>query len=214
MAHGWLGADWGNVPAWIGSVVTSVSVAVAAISYRRNVAEKISGQASLIAAWISSQMSDDGTVVRSLRVSNGSDTSVYEICIFLSGSDHPHVIPEVPPKSTITPEVTLPPPPPAESGKPAVTTELGITFFGVSMTAKAQDVQLESAPPIEFRDAVGRRWRREPDGKLHRSARRSYMLTSYSVKLPFVGSLSVSREEPPDETQEADTKPAERRKPN
>ncbi|SDM01278.1 hypothetical protein SAMN05660642_01328 [Geodermatophilus siccatus] len=49
---GWLGLDWGNVPTWIGTIVTSSSFTVAALSYRRSVLDKERAQASSIAAWV------------------------------------------------------------------------------------------------------------------------------------------------------------------
>jgi hypothetical protein len=52
MTSGWLGLDWGNVPAWIGTIVTSSSFAVAALSFRRSVLDKERAQASNVAAWV------------------------------------------------------------------------------------------------------------------------------------------------------------------
>jgi hypothetical protein len=36
MPSGWLGLDWGNVPSWVGSVLTSFSVGFASITYYRS----------------------------------------------------------------------------------------------------------------------------------------------------------------------------------
>src|SRR4051812_18140980 len=55
MVCGWLGLDWGNVPTWIGTVVTSSSFTIAALSYRRSVLDRERDQARNIAAWIARQ---------------------------------------------------------------------------------------------------------------------------------------------------------------
>jgi len=75
MASGWLGADWGNVPAWVGTVLTSSSLLIAASTYRKSVAEKKREfdehqreQVSKVSVWTS----DGGTV----KVANGNDVAV------------------------------------------------------------------------------------------------------------------------------------------
>ena len=50
MASGWLRLDWGNVPTWTGMLLTSGSLTVAALAYRRSVLDKERDQASKIAA--------------------------------------------------------------------------------------------------------------------------------------------------------------------
>jgi hypothetical protein len=59
MASGWLGLDWGNVPAWIGSVLTGSSILIASLTYRRSVEDKRREQsererlqAANVSAWI------------------------------------------------------------------------------------------------------------------------------------------------------------------
>jgi hypothetical protein len=53
-----MGLDWGNVPAWVGSILTGSSLAVAAITYvrsaeerRRENAENARAQAALVSSW-------------------------------------------------------------------------------------------------------------------------------------------------------------------
>jgi len=59
MVHGWLGADWGTVPAWIGSILTGSSILLATLTYRRSVRDRAheqeyreGEQARRISAWI------------------------------------------------------------------------------------------------------------------------------------------------------------------
>jgi hypothetical protein len=47
MSAGGLALNWGDAPAWIGSVVTSGSVLMAALAYRRSVLDKERGQAGV-----------------------------------------------------------------------------------------------------------------------------------------------------------------------
>jgi hypothetical protein len=58
MPTGWLGWDWGNVPSWVGSVLTSSSLAIAAVTYVRNAHERrrenderTRTQAALVSSW-------------------------------------------------------------------------------------------------------------------------------------------------------------------
>jgi hypothetical protein len=89
MVSGWLGADWGNVPGWFGTALTSGSIAFAAWTYRRSVRDKERAQASSIAAWMARRWDEDGTQHRLLLVSNGSDASVYEVSVRLPESRSP-----------------------------------------------------------------------------------------------------------------------------
>ena len=59
---GWLSLDWGNVPDWVGALVTGSSEAVAAISYRGSVKAKEREQASKVAAWVALDRHGDQTV--------------------------------------------------------------------------------------------------------------------------------------------------------
>ncbi len=75
MASGWFGWDWGNVPSWIGSVLTSTSLLIAAVSYRRSVKDKAREQwdrereqAGKVSAWVISS--------RRALIRNGNDVAV------------------------------------------------------------------------------------------------------------------------------------------
>lgn len=58
MPTGWLGWDWGNVPSWVGSVLTSSSLGLAAVTYfrtsvdrRRVLDEAERAQAARVSLW-------------------------------------------------------------------------------------------------------------------------------------------------------------------
>ncbi|MCU1607341.1 MAG: hypothetical protein JWP46_3806, partial [Modestobacter sp.] len=80
MPQGWLGLDWGNVPAWTGSVLTGSSLLIAANTYRRAVQDRVREQASKFAVWIS-KTPEDGRV--QLSFANGSDVPVYNVRVEL-----------------------------------------------------------------------------------------------------------------------------------
>jgi hypothetical protein len=55
---GWLGAEWGDVPAWVGSILTGTSLLIAAFTYRRSVRDRAHEQeyrereqASRVSVW-------------------------------------------------------------------------------------------------------------------------------------------------------------------
>jgi hypothetical protein len=75
MASGWLGLDWGNVPAWVGTLFTSASLSLAAFTYARNSGERARerhdrerAQAAKVSWWPVSS--------RRLLVRNGNDVAV------------------------------------------------------------------------------------------------------------------------------------------
>jgi hypothetical protein len=163
MSIGWIGLDWGNVPGWVGTVVTSTSVTIAALSYRRSVFDRQRQQASFIAAWVG-LVEQDGKHRRALQVSNGSDASVYEVAIRPRGK--PLFLAELPAKTTSTIELLDDQ---GASGAPIVS----MKFWVVQVVVREETVSAESAPEIEFRDAAGRMWRRDADGKLKLMSKRT-----------------------------------------
>jgi hypothetical protein len=156
MPVGWIGLDWGNVPGWVGTVVTSTSVTIAALSYRRSVFDRQRQQASFIAAWVG-LVEKDGKHRRALQVSNGSDASVYEVAILLS--DKPVFLTELPAKTTSIIELL-------DGQGASVAPIASMRFWVVEVVMREETVSAASAPEIEFRDAAGRMWRRDADGKL------------------------------------------------
>jgi hypothetical protein len=152
---GWLGLDWGNVPAWVGTIVTSSSFAVAALSYRRSVFDKERAQASTVAALVTRRMREDGTQRQVLLVSNGSDAPVYEVAVHVLGIPEPYWLEQVPAKETSEREL-LP--------KGA---RLTFSVDGVPIGDDLGAV-LGALPQLEFRDAAGRWWTKDSDGRLMR----------------------------------------------
>src|SRR5262245_50418814 len=75
MAFGLDAVQWGNVPSWIGSVLTSTSLLMASFSYRHSVAERTraqadreSSQAAKVSTWMVSG--------RQARISNANEVAV------------------------------------------------------------------------------------------------------------------------------------------
>src|SRR3954467_9280139 len=114
---GWIGdLDWGNVPTWIGTIVTSSSFTVAALTYRRNVLDKERAQASSVAAWVVRRRDEEGKQHRLVLVSNGSDAPVYEVSARVPGVHKTYWFDQVPAKATS--ESDLPPDTSGISGAP------------------------------------------------------------------------------------------------
>ena len=75
VATGLLGWDWGNVPSWVGSLLTGTSLGIAAVTYLRNGRERrrenderARKQASLVSCWAVNP--------RRWLVRNGNDVAV------------------------------------------------------------------------------------------------------------------------------------------
>jgi hypothetical protein len=75
MPNGWLGWDWGNVPSWVGSLLTGSSLTLAAVTYARSsgdrhraIEETERGQAARVSIWWLNP--------RKAMVRNGNDVAV------------------------------------------------------------------------------------------------------------------------------------------
>jgi hypothetical protein len=185
MTSGWLGLDWGNVPAWIGSTLTSGSLLIAATSYRRSVKDKEYDQASKIASWITTSAEPDETKPR-LHVRNSSDGPIFETVVRVL--DLPHVnIPELPPQTTSVHD--LPESPTVArffESNPTLTIEQEVVGVSMSVTLNREQVLASLRPSIQFRDAVGRRWKRGSDGKLQTAVPEALERTIRITKWPIV----------------------------
>lgn len=185
MATGWLGLDWGNVPTWLGAVVTSTSVSIAAISYRRSVHDKERAQASLVGGWVGIE-EKAGKQERVTRVSNASDAPVYEVTIRVPGTREEYLS-ELPPKTT----TTLNARPPSSKSSRVVTAAISMWMFEASAT---RETRSDDPPPeLEFRDGSGKLWRRSPNGKLKVIRERTFTSFRTSIKLPFAEVSSESK---------------------
>jgi hypothetical protein len=77
-ASGWLGLNWGDVPAWVGSVLTGVALLVAANTYRKSVRDSEREQAKTVTVWVEEERST-GFLRRenTLHIMNGSSATIY-----------------------------------------------------------------------------------------------------------------------------------------
>jgi hypothetical protein len=161
--------NWGDVPTWIGSVITSVSVLVAAISYRRSVIDKERNQASKVGAWF--VKTDESR--RAACITNASVAPIYEI--ELLEPPMPNV------QSPILPAggaaiIELLEESDKDPGGPQVVRIIDRAEEGI-LTREIWES--EQQPTIQFRDAVGRWWKRDSAGRL---LKRTGRTTRYTVK--------------------------------
>jgi len=168
MAGGWLGWDWGTVPAWIGTVVTSSSVLIAAVAYRRSVLDKEREQASKVAAWTSVSYEPDEKEkrpqrTRRLYVHNSSDAPIYEVTVRPSDA-RDVTLPELQGHGSATFDLPAGTPPAGASVREA---RAGLKIWVVAVEAHLVSEVVKQEPTgLEFRDALGRWWARDPSGKL------------------------------------------------
>jgi hypothetical protein len=145
MASGWMGLNWGDVPAWVGSILTGSSILIASLTYRRSVrdrrAEQLDrerAQVAMVSTWL-----EQGA---RLTVANASNSAVKLRVIFedrLSGK------PEI-----AYDELQIGP-------MGAMTTERGLPLVS------GLDLNYES-PGLLIVDAAGAIWRRHSSGKVER----------------------------------------------
>ncbi|MGW1531106.1 hypothetical protein [Streptomyces aureus] len=163
---GWLGWDWGTVPAWVGTVITSGSASIAAVSYRRSIHDKEREQASKVAAWTSVSYERDeaertSTRVRRLYVHNSSDAPVYEVTVEPKGAKKV-AVPELQAGGLVTFEI-----PSGTPGRRSYAPSASVKFWVVSAEVGTVTETVKQDPTfLEFRDAVGRWWARSSDGKI------------------------------------------------
>ncbi|MEV6828208.1 hypothetical protein [Amycolatopsis sp. NPDC051102] len=173
MVAGWLGWDWGNVPAWTGTVLTSGSLATAALAYRRSVRDKEREQAGKIAVWTSPGEGEE----RRLLIANHSDLAVYSLTI-------------KPFEAEIITLTRLEPGQPEERLLPgydrAILGRKHAFRFGsgpVDATLAVDRIAEEPLPEMTFRDAAGHWWRRNGQGKLLNSRPREPITPSLGIDL-------------------------------
>jgi hypothetical protein len=167
---GWSQVSWGDVPTWIGSLVTSAAVVVAALTYRRSILDKEGAQAANVATWVGLRRGDDGVQHRLLLVRNGSDAPVYEVSVQLPSLPEPVWLEQVP-------ATTL-----AEQDLPSADSWINakIPFVNVPVHRHLrQDFVPGPQPELEFRDSAGRLWRRDRDGVLTRLRQRTVSRTTW-----------------------------------
>jgi tetratricopeptide (TPR) repeat protein len=176
MPAGWLGLDWGDVPTWIGSVVTSGSVLVAALAYRRSVSDKERDQASQIGAWVA-LITESGKERRVVRVNNISKGAVFEVIIRFPHSPDLKVS-EIIAGGFVTLEFPENYPRVTQAQKITVSTSVSLPFVNFEASRTEETVLGEESPEIQFRDAVGRWWRRDSNGRLSKISGPTRITTS------------------------------------
>lgn len=179
MTVSWSGLDWGTVPAWAGSVLTSGSILIAALAYRRNVRDKEADQATNIYAW-TDELCGDGKGERLLRVRNGSESIAYSIEVHAFGV--PLIeIPELPPKAEFHSKL-----PTVDQRRLRGTLRLRYPISLISATTSLEIRKREPFPLLRFRDAAGRWWQRDGRGKL-KHARRGPTATRSTLSIDSFG---------------------------
>jgi hypothetical protein len=148
MAHGWLGWDWGNVPAWAGSVMTGSSLLIAAFTYRRSVTERgreqsdrERAQAARISTWLVNS--------RLALICNGNDVAVVVQAFF-----------DVPMLFAASDRISF---------APGQTRGLRLPFEYERLVQHAGRSEL--TPTLVIIDSAGQGWMRTGDGDLTRLAR-------------------------------------------
>lgn len=166
------GLDWGSVPLWVATLAGSVSAVVAADSYRRSVRDKEREQASRVSSWISQVGSFRQEGLRAtpytppkillvtVRVANRSDAPIYDVHVTLSW--HPTVltIAEIPAGEVAVAMVEM-----DLSEHPGRLERLGVEWFDITFDW----IATLDEPEVRFTDALGRRWSRGSDHRLHAS---------------------------------------------
>jgi hypothetical protein len=183
-----LGLDWGSVPTWVGTIVTGASALLAAFSYRRSVRDKEREQASKVAAWI--EVSYKGLErERRLRVANRSEGSIF--ALFVEPPEAPELrLAELPAGKMAV--AVLPAGTPGNVKKQDVEVNLALIKFSGGTREEAVAV---TWPVVEFMDALGRNWRREPTGTLRQIAQRRVVGVEITVTNPlleWVKNLGIS----------------------
>src|SRR5580658_3328827 len=85
VGSGWLGLDWGDVPTWVGSVLTGVALLIAAFTYRKSVSDSQRDQAKAITVWVDEDQKVKGRILRrtnTLHIRNGSNATVYSVTAY------------------------------------------------------------------------------------------------------------------------------------
>ncbi|MEV1142469.1 hypothetical protein [Micromonospora sp. NPDC049799] len=151
----WDKVEWGTVPAGVGSILTGVSLLIAALAYRHARADARKSQAKQVSAWLEGLDSRKGSVRLAAR--NASDLPVYQLTIRSDGVE----IIDTKYLAVLGPDGDW------ESSQ-------GYMYLAlIQAWKKAGPVPYAAQPSISFRDAAGRCWERTSDGRL--KARRSWL---------------------------------------
>lgn len=93
LASGGLDVNWGDVPTWVGSVLTGVALLIAAFTYRKSVRDGQRDQAKNITVWVTDEQPGKGPIRQftrsklTFRVKNGSDAAIYAVTLYYRDED-------------------------------------------------------------------------------------------------------------------------------
>ncbi|MFH8786288.1 hypothetical protein [Streptomyces roseoverticillatus] len=151
---GWLGGEWGSVPLWIGTFLTSGSLIFAAATFWRSREDQKREHASKVGAWIGEvTLVEGGSPKHILNVSNTSDVGAYEIYVTDPNSrELLTYLSELPSKKTARIEVSRDGDTWKQKNRTIQLVRSGAGGFTVQLRVRDQPVE------VEFRDALGRRW--------------------------------------------------------
>lgn len=141
--------QWGDVGTWVAGLATAGAFIVTAAVFVMQLRDRRREDARQISAWVDSRNYGTSPPVYDVKCRNGSPEPIYLVLIVAGGIEHGmgKVLNVLGPKSTQMVAISVP-------GK-------------VDEEGKVMPID----PPvhIRFTDAAGRRWGREPDGRLIRS---------------------------------------------
>jgi len=163
--------DWGSVPVWVATVVTSTSAVLAVVSYRRSLYDKAREQASKVSCRISQEINEKVietapkkfTALFSVlvQVANRSDAPIYDLEVTIPGIGMPLKNVEMPAGAIGTGTILI------SKRQFDLSSDSGQFEFKFEF-----DISGIAPPVLTFTDALGRRWRRDR-GRLRRAMPRS-----------------------------------------
>ncbi|WP_155127297.1 hypothetical protein [[Actinomadura] parvosata] len=159
--------------------MTGTSAAVAAMVYRRSTLDKEQEQASRVAAWATPDIEPDYQVV---HIANRSDASIFDLAVAIA-PQKALTLAELPAMQTAESHVR------GLTAPRAKAHTIGMDFL-VHLSGEVHWVtEVVNLPEITFRDALGRRWMRNTNGRLKRIhiRDRRLLLTKFHVGGAFFG---------------------------
>lgn len=148
-------AQWGNVPAGAGTLLTGISLSIAAKLYSRSVRDAKRNQADHVAAWLEGLDTAKGTV--ELKVRNASNLPIYKVIVETPDlhrlRNYSRAV--IPPDHTDT---------------------RADSYMNIALVQlrKSEEMYPDTQPSILFRDAAGRCWKRAADGNLRKVSKSSH----------------------------------------
>lgn len=155
-------ADWGSVPGWIGSLITSGSLVVATATYRKSVRDQRAEQALKVVTW-SVEGADDSRT-RRVFLANRSNHAIYNVRFTPFDSEDMFFDVFEPGQDFY--ELPLPDASRLEANSQFSTNMVAVPFVPIKVALSRQQRRQEPYPYLEFVDASGRGWTRDGKGQL------------------------------------------------